>query len=114
MTTTLLSVPSNMATLAAEIPKLCASNWMEFKPAMEILFLGAGADYLIDAKASTSIPPECTRLDKQLVFYLWSRVDEDYRYLIQDSRTSALIAWTTLSSHFQKSTMPRRIVSGQH
>jgi hypothetical protein len=111
--TTLLSVPPNMATLATEIPKLCATNWMEFKPAMEILFLGAGADYLISPTDSTQVPTECSKLDKQLVFYLWSRVDDEFRYLIQDARSSALLAWKALLSHFQKSTMPRRIAARQ-
>jgi hypothetical protein len=86
---------------------------MEFKPAMEMLFMGAGADYLIDATSSTSIPTECSKLDKQLVFYIWSRVDQEFRYLVQDAKSSALLVWTTLVSHFQKSTMPRRLAARQ-
>ncbi|MGH7239533.1 MAG: hypothetical protein ACREHG_05645 [Candidatus Saccharimonadales bacterium] len=108
-----LIIPSNLAALAAEIPKLTASNWMEFKSGMEMLFMGAGAEYLIDAQASTTIPPEATKLDKQLVFYLWARVDDDFKYIVQDSRTSALMAWLALLTHFQKSTMPRRLAARQ-
>lgn len=102
-----------MAALAAEIPKLTSDNWMEFKPGMEMLFIGANADYLIDPTSSTSIPSECVKIDKQLVFYIWSRVDAQFRYLVQDSRSSALQAWIALLTHFQKSTMPRRIAARQ-
>ncbi|KIJ22289.1 hypothetical protein M422DRAFT_40110 [Sphaerobolus stellatus SS14] len=103
-----------MAALSTEIPKLTSINWMEFKSGMEMLFMGAQADYLIDASASTTIPPECVKLDKQLVFYLWARVDDDHKFLVQDSRTSALKAWLALLTHFGKSTMPRRLAARQH
>jgi hypothetical protein len=75
--------------------------------------MSAGADYLIDASPSAPIPPECTKLDKQLIFHIWSRVDAELRYLVQDAKSSALLAWTSLCFHFQKSTMPRRIAARQ-
>jgi hypothetical protein len=87
---------------------------MDYKSGMEMLFMAAGADYLIDATSSTTIPTECVKLDKQLVFYLWARIDDDLKYIIQDTRTSALKAWLALLSHFQKSTMPRRLAARQH
>ena len=112
-TPTILSLPSSVSSLASEVPKLCATNWMEFKQAMEMLFIGAGADYLNDSTPSTSIPFECSKLDKQLIFTLWSRVDDEFRYIVQDNKSSTLLAWTTLTLHFQKSTMPRRITARQ-
>lgn len=108
-----LSLPPNMASLAQEIPKLSASNWMDYKTGMEMLFMAAGADYLINATSATSIPSECVRLDKQLVFYLWARIDDDLKYIIQETKTSALKAWIALLTHFQKSTMPRRLAARQ-
>lgn len=108
---TLLTLPPNIAALVGEIPKLNSSNWSEFKSAMEMLFLGSGADYLLDAKSNTTVPPDCTKIDKQLVFYIWARVDDEFRFLVQDARTSALQAWLALLGHFQRSTMPRRIAA---
>jgi hypothetical protein len=111
MSTTILTMPTSVATLALEIPKLTAANWMEFKAGMEMLFLGAGADYLLDPSPGATIPPSCVKLDKQLVFYIWARVDDELRYLVQDARSSALAVWLSLLSHFQRSTMPRRIAA---
>jgi len=112
-TPTLLTIPPGITALASEIPKLCATNWAEFKDAMELFFISSGADYLIDATASTTIPKECSRLDKQLIFHVWARVDDELKYLVKNSKTSTLLIWTTLLSHFQKSTMPRRIAARQ-
>ena len=106
-----ITIPPGFATLASEIPKLCSTNWGEFKDAMEMLFMGCGADYIIDATASTTIPKDCVRLDKQLTFYIWTRVDDEFRYLVNGTKSSALLTWMTLLSHFQKSTMPRRVAA---
>lgn len=102
--TTLLTIPDHVGDLALEIPKLCAANWMEFKPAMEMLFLDAGAGYLIDATPSTPIPPQCSLLDHTLLCLLYFRMEKDFQHLVLDNRTSTLLVWTTLLSHFQKST----------
>jgi hypothetical protein len=113
MSSPLLSFPPHMATILSEIPKLSANNWMEFKEAMEMLFLGSGASYLIDPKPSTTIPSQCLNLDQQLVPHIWARVEAEFRYIVQNSRTSALLAWTSLCSHFERSTMPRRLAARQ-
>ena len=110
-TTPLLSIPPGMTSMSREIPMLSAANWMEFKDAMEIHFISACADYLVDATPSTKVPPECIMLDKHLIFHLSSRVGDELKYLVKAHRTSTLLAWIALSSHFQKSTMPRRVAA---
>ena len=74
-----------MGAILSEIPKLSATNWMEFKEAMEMLFLGVGATYLIDAKPSTTTVPQCANLDQQLVPHIWARVEAEFRYIVQSS-----------------------------
>ena len=40
-------------------------------------------------------------------------VEYEFKYLIKETRSSALSSWLSLLSHFQKSTMPRRIAARQ-
>ena len=102
---------TTLTSYASVVPMLSATNWMAFKPAMEMFFLAVGADYLLDAEPSTTIPAGCSQLDRHLVYHLYSRVDDEYKYLVHDAKASTLKAWLSLLSHFQKSTMPRRIAA---
>ena len=108
-----LSFPSHLSPILAQIPLLNSSNWMQFKQDMEMLFRAAGAGYLVGASSSTTIPSECAKLDTELLPHIWSKVDYEFRYLIHDANpsSSTLRAWPSLLSHFQKSTMPRRIAA---
>ena len=77
-----------------------------------MFFIGTCAGYLIDSTPSTIIPPECLLLDQQLLIHLWSRVKDEFRPLMQIEKKSTLLAWTNLTSHFQKS-FPVNIVVNQ-
>ena len=110
--TQLLSVPPDLAYFTKEVPILSSTNWMQFKPAMEIIFIGSCAEYLIDSTPSTIIPPECFMLDQQLLIHLLSRVEDQFRPLMQIEKKSTLLAWTNLTSYFQKS-FPASIVVNQ-
>ena len=107
-----LSVPSDFAFIVKELPILSATNWMEFKSVMEMFFMGFGAEYLIDSTPSTIVPPECSLLDLQLLFPLWLKVEDEFRPLMQFKKKSTLVAWTDLTSYFQKS-FPASIVVNQ-
>lgn len=73
---------------------------------MEMFFRGAGASYLVEKKEK--VPDEKADLDGILVSYLWSSLGEEYHYLVE-GKSSALEAWKLVHSHFNASTMPRRI-----
>jgi hypothetical protein len=95
---TILPIPPGLFALTGDIPYLCATTWMEFKSAIENLFLYAGAGYLIDPTPSTTIPPQFSLLNKFLVIPIWSRVDDKFKDLVQDD-CSALEAWIAVC-HF--------------
>jgi gag-polypeptide of LTR copia-type len=108
-----LSFPSHLSSVLAQIPNLSSSNWTQFKQDMEMFFIASGAGYLIGASSSTTIPPQCAKLDLEFLPHIWSKVDYELRYLIHDANFSTLKAWISLLSHFQKSTMPQRIAARQ-
>jgi hypothetical protein len=93
--TTILPFPPDFNILCSRIPKLCATTWMEFKSAMENLFLHTGCDYLIDATPSTCIPPQCSKLDMWLLCAVYPNVDEEFMLQTQDNM-STLHTWITL------------------
>lgn len=74
---------------------------------MEVFFRACGAKYLLEDGGD--VPKEMEVLDGVLGSYMWSKIGEDYQYLIQDHLASALKAWRAVLAHFTKSTMPRRI-----
>lgn len=74
---------------------------------MEVFFRSCGAKYLVDGVAA--VPKEKEDLDGVLASYMWSKIGEDYQYLVVDHLASALLAWKSILSHFTQSTMPRRI-----
>ena len=78
---------------------------------MEMFFRVVGGTYLVDKVAA--VPEGMKGLDGTLVAYLWSKLGEEYRYLMQDHQGSTLEAWKNILSHFTRSTMPRRIQARQ-
>ena len=78
-----------------DIPILNSENWEDWYTSMEILFIGALADYFINPTPSTTIPPECSYLDSQVYSLLLDKVDVQFRPLVENS-SSGLQAWLTL------------------
>jgi len=93
--TTILPLHPDLPDLCMSIPKLCSTTWMEFKSAMENLFLCVDCDYLINPTPSTTIPPQCSLLDMWLLCAIYPKVDEDFMTQTQDNM-SALHTWLTL------------------
>ena len=96
--TTVLHAPPGLPALCEDIPYLSATTWMEFKFAIENLFLSVGAGYLINPTPSTIIPPQFSLLNMFLVCPIWTRVDAKFQDLVQDD-CCALQAWIAVC-HF--------------
>lgn len=75
-----------------------------------MFFLGVGMDGIISG-SPPSDPSELAvwrKLDRQIIAYIYSKVDPDYHYLIQDLE-SGQEAWKALKGHFEKSTTGYRM-----
>ena len=97
-----LYIPYGTPPVTETVPMLSATNWIVFKFSMEMFFIGTCASYLLDSTPSTIIPPECSLLDQELLIHLWSRIEDEFRPLLQIEKKSTLLAWTNLTSNFQK------------
>lgn len=79
---------------------------------MEMLFLG----FNLDGVSSGTAPTEAgelkvwEKLDKQAIFWIYSTIADEYRYLIKGQK-SARAAWKILSAHFQRSTLAHRMAA---
>lgn len=109
-----MSINSSTTSILTSVPTLSANNWYDFAKGMKMFFLGAG----IDGIASGTPPSDPTELakwrksDRQIITYIYAKVDPDYHYLIQDLE-SGLDAWKALKGHFEKSTMGHRMQARQ-
>jgi hypothetical protein len=109
-----MSINSGTTSILATIPTLSASNWYDFAKGMKMFFLGVG----VDGIASGSPPSDAAeltkwqKLDRQIIAYIYAKVDPDYQYLIQDLESGAA-AWKALKAHFEKSTMGHRMQARQ-
>lgn len=76
---------------------------------MEMYFKGVGAGYVLKGD---KVPEGKGELDEQLVSVLFFQIDEQHQYLVEGIST-LYEAWKKLQSHFNVSTMPRRIAARQ-
>ena len=103
-------IPSAIVSLLNDIPKLDDKNWFQWKEEMSFFFLGAGVSGITDGEIPTEVA-ELKRwqaLDKQLTAYIYTRVAEQYRYLLKGI-TSGYQAFQTLQTFFERSTMGHRM-----
>jgi len=109
-----MSINSGTTSILNAVPTLSANNWYDFAKGMKMFFLGVG----VDGIASGSPPSEPAelvkwqKLDKQIIAYIYAKVDPDYHFLIQDLESGA-DAWKALKAHFEKSTMGHRMQARQ-
>lgn len=102
------NLPNYVVNMLSEVPKLTDSNFQTWKKGMTMFFSGCGASYLLSTPLPATVPNDSEAVDKKMVFFIWSRLSEELRYLVE-GKTSGLEAWEAVSSHFQRSTMPRRL-----
>jgi len=105
-----MAIHSGALALLSPVPTLTASNWHEFAKGMKMFFLGVGMDGIITGSlpSGSSELASWKKLDRQIIAYIYTKVDPDYQYLIQDLE-SGQEAWKALRSHFEKSTMGHRM-----
>lgn len=75
-----------------------------------MFFMGAEADGIASG-TPPSDPTELVawkKLDRKMTAYIYSKVNADYHYLIEDLESGSE-AWKKLQAHFQKSTMGNRM-----
>lgn len=105
-----MSIHSGALALLSPVPILSANNWYDFSKGMKMFFLGVGMDGIISGSPPTG-PSDLAawkKLDRQIIAYIYSKIDPDYHYLIQDLE-SGQEAWKALKGHFEKSTMAYRM-----
>lgn len=88
-----------------QVNELVGSNFSSWASGMTMFFRSVGASWVVEKNEA---PADQVAMDGVLVAYVWSKVGEEYRYLVNDM-TSAVAAWKSLHDYFNKSTMPRRI-----
>lgn len=79
---------------------------------MKMFFRGAGATYLVSDPPPASVPTEKTALDEHIVFFIWTSMSEDVKYLVE-GKESGLEAWKAVLGHFEKSNVGRRLQARQ-
>lgn len=75
-----------------------------------MFFMGVEADGIVSG-SPPSDPTELVawkKLDRKMTAYIYSKVNADYHYLIEDLESGSE-AWKKLQAHFQKSTMGNRM-----
>jgi len=77
-----------------------------------MFFRGAGALYLLEDPIPAAVPADKKALDGQIVFFIWTSMAEEMRYLVDD-KASGLEAWKSVLGHFQKSSLGRRLKARQ-
>jgi hypothetical protein len=95
-----MSLHSGALALLSPIPILSSHNWHDFSKGMKMFFLGVGMDGIISGSPPSSAA-ELTawkKLDRQIIAYIYTKVDPDYHYLIQDLE-SGQDAWKALKAH---------------
>jgi hypothetical protein len=109
-----MSFHSGALALLSPIPILSSNNWYDFSKGMKMFFLGIGMDGVISGSppSSASELAAWKKLDRQIIAYIYTKVDPDYHYLIQDLE-SGQDAWKALKAHFEKSTIGHRMQARQ-
>lgn len=109
-----MSLNSSTTSILSAVPTLSANNWYEFAKGMKMFFLGTGIDGITSSSPPTDSTElaKWTKLDRQIIAYIYAKVDPDYHYLIQDLESGAE-AWKALKGHFEKSTMGHRMQARQ-
>lgn len=105
-----MSVNSGIVALLSKVPNLNASNWHEWNKGMKMFFLGAGITGIASGTSPTD-PTELAawmKIDRQMTAYIYSKVDDEYLYLVDDLESGAA-AYQALKAHFQRSTMGLRM-----
>lgn len=75
-----------------------------------MFFLAVGLPGVVDGEKPTDEGElkKWKALDSQMVAYIYSKVSEDYAYLVEDL-SSAAEAWIALKGHFEKTSLASRI-----
>lgn len=108
-----MSFTSAVSSILPGVPMLSDDNWFVWSKKMKMFLMGAGmAAVATETKAPTDpkAKEEYERIDSQLVAYIYTKVSEEYQYLVEDCATGTL-AWTALKKHFEKSTMGHRMAA---
>lgn len=106
------NITASALQLLSDAPLLDSTNWSTWQNHMERFFIAVG----IEGISSGDLPSDPKDLkdwksvDKKLSSYLWGRIGEDYRGLI-DGVHSAREAWGILKGQFQSSSMANRITA---
>lgn len=107
------TIPNNAAFLITKVPLLNGDNFPAWTTAMEMFFRGVGAGYVVQKVQLDKVPDGKGELDEALCSYLFFSIAEEHRYILDDT-ISALEAWKKVLTHFNVSTMPRRIQARHH
>jgi hypothetical protein len=104
------TITSALTNVLTTVAPLDATNWSKFGKGFRIFLLGLDALWVVNGTGPAADNADQASLDRMLVPYLYSKVTEDYQYLVEDA-TSAFAAWKALKSHFEKSNMTNRFVA---
>ena len=104
MTDTTPSIPGFLSTSLLSAAKLSDDNWVEWSENMEMFLMGAQTDWV----TTGTVPAGKEGLDKALVAYIFASMEPDQRFRLKGIK-SAVVAWSTLKTAYNKSTMGRRI-----
>jgi len=98
------AISSFLSTSLLGAEKLSEDNWVEWSENMQMFFLGAQAEWVTSGK----VPYGQAAIDKSLIAFVYATLEPEQRYRIKGMR-SAVEAWTTLKTAYNKSTMGSRI-----
>lgn len=104
------TITSALTNVLTTVAPLDATNWSKFGKGFRIFLLGLDALWVTNGTGPATDNADQVSLDRMLVPYLYSKVTEDYQYLVEDS-SSATAAWKLLKGHFEKSNMTNRFVA---
>ncbi|KAJ6576739.1 hypothetical protein B0H10DRAFT_2236334 [Mycena sp. CBHHK59/15] len=99
-----------LRTLLERVSRSLATNWSKFGKGFRIFLLGLDALWVINGSGPAKDDADQVSLDRMLVPYLYSKVTDNYQYLVEDA-TSAFAAWKALKAHFEKSNMTNHFVA---
>lgn len=105
-----MSLSGSHNVLLNKIPELTDKNWWAFKKPLRMFFLAVGLPGVVDGVVPTDEGElkKWKALDSQMVAYIYSKVSDDYAYLVEDL-SSAKEAWEALKGHFEKTSLASRI-----
>lgn len=105
-----MSLSGSHTVLLNKIPELNEKNWWAFKKPFRMFFLAVGLPGVVDREKPTDEGElkKWKALDSQMVAYIYSKLSDDYTYLVEDLSSSAE-AWSALKGHFEKASLASRI-----